>query len=36
MALALLDVLEIRVVAGILAAVCLFTLIYRMKKKAPR
>jgi hypothetical protein len=26
----------IRIVAGILAVVCLFTLIYRMKKKAPR
>ena len=26
----------IRVVAGVLAVVCLFTLIYRMKKKAPR
>jgi hypothetical protein len=26
----------IRVVAGVLAVVCLFTLIYRMRKKAPR
>ena len=30
------SVFTIRVVAGILAAVCLFTLIYRMNKKAPR
>jgi hypothetical protein len=30
------NVLMIRVVAGVLAVVCLFTLIYRMKKKAPR
>ena len=30
------NVLLIRVVAGVLAVVCLFTLIYRMKKKAPR
>ncbi len=30
------NVLMIRVVAGVLAVVCLFTLIYRMRKKAPR
>ena len=30
------SVTVIRVVAGILAVVCLFTLVYRMKKKAPR
>lgn len=27
---------EIRVVSGILAVVVFFTLVYRMKKKAPR
>jgi hypothetical protein len=30
------NVTLIRVVAGVLAVVCLFTLIYRMRKKAPR
>jgi len=30
------NVTLIRVVAGVLAVVCLFALVYRMKKKAPR
>jgi hypothetical protein len=30
------NIVLIRVVAGVLAVVCLFTLVYRMKKKAPR